>query len=69
MRTVILTLEVVETGEPEMFSLEIGAWVDIAFLTMCASAIDLLHVRARLSPVDHLTNIFSCCDSQGDARD
>ena len=28
-----------------MYCLEVGAWVDIAFITMCASAIDMLHVR------------------------
>ena len=32
-----------------MYSLEIGPWVDIAFITICASAIDLLHTRATLS--------------------
>ena len=51
-----------------MFCLEVGAWVDIAFLTMCASAIDLLHVRAMFSPVDHLTNLLYCCDTDGDTQ-
>ena len=32
-----------------MYTLEIGPWVDIAFITICASAIDLLHTRATLS--------------------
>ena len=32
-----------------MFTLEIGPWVDIAFITICASAIDLLHTRATLN--------------------
>ena len=32
-----------------MYTLEIGPWVDIAFITICASAIDLLHTRATLN--------------------
>ena len=52
-----------------MFGLEIGAWVDIAFLTMCASAIDLLHVRALFSPKDHLTNLLSCFQREPEVSD
>ena len=32
-----------------MYTLEIGPWVDIAFITICASAIDLLHTRATIN--------------------
>jgi len=40
--------------ENQMYILEIGPWVDIAFIAICASAIDMLHVRAKLSLLDHL---------------
>ena len=53
--------QVLHTSEPQKFCLEIGAWVDIAFLTMCASAIDLLHVRAEFSPLDNICRLLSCC--------
>jgi len=53
--------QVLHTTEPEKFCLEVGAWVDIAFLTMCASAIDLLHVRAVFSPLDNVLRLLSCC--------
>ena len=36
-----------------MFTLEIGPWVDIAFITICASAIDLLHTRATLNLLEN----------------
>ena len=35
--------------------------MDIAFLTMCASAVDLLHVRAVFSPLDNFFRLLSCC--------
>ena len=51
-----------------MYSLEIGPWVDIAFLTICASTLDLLHTRARLSPWEFVCHWCWCdwwawCDS------
>jgi len=61
--------------ENQMYTLEIGPWVDIAFLTICASAIDMLHIRARVSMLDNLLfclgslPCFSCChlpDSDSD---
>ena len=61
--------QVVHTTEPQKFCLEIGAWVDIAFLTICASAIDLLHVRAVLNPVDNLSRLVSCCDTNNHQQD
>ena len=54
-----------ESG-PQMYSLEVGPWVDIAFITICASSIDLLHVRASVSPLDQLLHCVSCCHSQDD---
>ena len=50
----------------QMYSLEIGPCVDIAFLTMCASTIDLLTMRATFSPIDHLLHWVSCCTHQDD---
>ena len=41
--------QVQHSPEHGMYTLEIGPWVDIAFITICASAIDLLHTRATLS--------------------
>ena len=57
----MMSCQVHHTSEPQKFCLEIGAWVDIAFLTMCASAIDLLHVRAVFSPLDNILRVLSCC--------
>ena len=41
-------------SEPHLYQLEVGPWVDIAFLTIAASCVDLLHLRALHSPLDHL---------------
>ena len=57
----MMSCQVHHTSEPQKFCLEIGAWVDIAFLPMCASAIDLLHVRAVFSPLDNVLRLLSCC--------
>ena len=53
-------LQVMNTSETEMYSLEVGPWVDIAFITICASALDLLHLRSRLSPLDNIFHWISC---------
>lgn len=49
-----------------MYSLEIGPCVDIAFLTMCASTLDMLHMRATFSPIDNLLHWISCCTHRED---
>jgi hypothetical protein len=38
-------VQVYRNPEPQMFSLEVGPNVDIAFLTICTAAIDLLQLR------------------------
>lgn len=47
-------------SEPHLYQLEVGPWVDIAFLTIAASCVDLLHLRALHSPLDHLCHWVSC---------
>jgi len=43
--------------EPQMYSLEIGPNTDIAFIAICTAMLDLLHLRATLTPLD----LCSCC--------
>ena len=57
-------LQVMNSPEPEMYSLEVGPWVDIAFIAICASALDLLHARSRLSPLDNIFHWISCLQNQ-----
>ena len=57
-------LQVMNTSETEMYSLEVGPWVDIAFIAICASALDLLHARSRLSPLDNIFHWISCLQNQ-----
>jgi hypothetical protein len=39
--------------EPQMYSLEVGPNVDIAFLAICTSAIDLIQLRKK-DPFTHI---------------
>jgi hypothetical protein len=48
------TVQVYRNPEPQMFSLEVGPNVDIAFLTICTAAIDLLQLR------QDVTSRFRC---------
>jgi len=60
--------QVLNGPENHMYSLEIGAWVDIAFITICASAVDLLQIRSRLNPLSYCTSgclLFSPCSPCG----
>ena len=57
-------LQVMNTSETEMYSLEVGPRVDIAFIAICASALDLLHARSRLSPLDNFFHWISCLQNQ-----
>ena len=57
-------LQVMNTSETEMYSLEVGPWVDIAFIAICASALDLLHARSRISPLDNIFHWVSCLQNQ-----
>lgn len=43
-----LVLQVQRSPEHCMYTLEIGPWVDIAFITICTSIVDLLQARADL---------------------
>jgi len=58
----------VVASDTQMYSLEIGPWMDIAFITICASAIDLLHVRARLSPWDNVCHLITSLGCQDDTE-
>ena len=62
-----ILLQVV-ASDTQMYSLEIGPWMDIAFITICASAIDLLHVRARLSPWDNVCHLITSLGCQDDTE-
>jgi hypothetical protein len=55
------TVQVQRGSEQSTYMLEIGPWVDIAFLTVCTAAIDLLQARARLSASEHLVWGLAAC--------
>jgi hypothetical protein len=43
----VLYVQVYRNPEPQMYSLEVGPNVDIAFLAICTSAIDLIQLRQQ----------------------
>ncbi|XP_023340394.1 uncharacterized protein LOC111710525 [Eurytemora carolleeae] len=48
--------QVQRSTENQMYSLEVGPNTDIAFITICTAAIDLIHLRSSLTPLD-----LCCC--------
>lgn len=49
--------QVQRNPEPQLYSLEIGPNTDIAFITICTAVIDLVQLRAKITPL----GVLNCC--------
>ena len=50
----IVSVQVQRSTENQMYSLEVGPNTDIAFITICTAAIDLIHLRSSLTPLGNI---------------